>query len=62
MTACTLYKMIHRNAINFRHLSSCGTIEEALKPIKNAMQKPVTDEKMKEHIENMEQNCIIEEH
>ena len=33
-------------------------IEKALKPIKDAMQKLITDEKMKEHVKNMEQKIL----
>ena len=33
-------------------------LEEALKPIKVAMQKLITDEKMMEHIQNMEQKML----
>ena len=33
-------------------------LEEALKPIKDAMQKLITDEKMMEHIQNLEQKIL----
>ena len=33
-------------------------LKEALKPIKDAMQKLITDEKMNEHIQNMEQKIL----
>ena len=33
-------------------------LEEALKPIKDAMQKLITDEKMMERIQNMEQKML----
>ena len=39
-------------------LQLCEMLEEALKPIKDAMQKLITDEKMMEHIQNLEQKIL----